>query len=231
MVLRGGGVWGGGGVVPFKAKRNKKKGGRGEKKCDYSESEQADEKRAERLPWRRGIKGMKVRFKDKCARTPSLAHLHSPFRSTSLLSGQSGQTQGGIPLQSVDRGTFQASPPGHFLLFLGENERDYLSSLSLEAQSKLWWFFRCLSGFKIQMCFLRWARNEHAAPPWPPRPHPPTLCSRPSPRLLAPLLTCLTCLLRFHAGRCNWHVPVQQPLRVRCSSPRVFTSQFVCRVA
>lgn len=68
MALRGGGS--GGGVVPFKAKRNKKDG-RGEKLITMSQNRQ--KRRDQRLPWRCGIKGIKVRFKGKRARTPSLA--------------------------------------------------------------------------------------------------------------------------------------------------------------
>lgn len=42
----------------------------------------------------------------------------------------------------------------------------------------------------------------------------------PPPRLLSPLHTCLMCHLWFHAGRCNWQVLAQQPLRVKTSSRR-----------
>lgn len=52
-------------------------------------SQSRQKRRGQRLPWRCGIKGIKVRFKGERARTPSLAQIHSPFRSISLLSGQS----------------------------------------------------------------------------------------------------------------------------------------------
>lgn len=78
MLAGWGGGWGRG--VPFKAKRNKNRWKRrGGELITVSQSRQ--ERREQRFPRRCGIKGMKVPFKGKRGRAPSLAQIRSSFGS------------------------------------------------------------------------------------------------------------------------------------------------------